>query len=436
MRRYCEATPLPLPFPLTTTMSKRPSSTRLGLSSSHLSFTNLAPDQVASRSRRSSRASSPTKTTSKNGQRRSCPSSPSASFASLQSLQQPPGLTSRRTRTRSSTQSQAPNHVTNIPAPICFRSRSSSHPHLTGAGVFTPVDNIYGALAWAIPAPASNTTSPLAPFFPTGYQQSPTRPMEDSDTEQDQLMFGGRQLHHASGLGGSIGRMRLQSRSKDRLKGLRTDVTETETEREGPARVLPTARGPAHHPPSTTPLASRLIPLVLLLCRLLAVVPATLGTALHIHNVIQPPQGLGHTRIDFAVAACWSVLTGIQCWFLTSGLLVRWRAYYPLLSTLVRLLALQAICWPATHITLSVLDVSQRPTACWAVVGTTTCISRAIQLWATSNLGPVERGQRVIYGRKWDWGEVALKCGFPCAMVYVLMAWGSVFNQELGLTRC
>ncbi|CUA71138.1 hypothetical protein RSOLAG22IIIB_09357 [Rhizoctonia solani] len=415
-------------------MSKRPASTRLGLSSSHFSFTALTPDQAASRSRRSSRASSPTKTTSKNNQRRSCPTSPSASFVSLQTLQQPAGLSPRRTRTRSSTQSQAPNHVTTLSAPICFRSRSSSHPHLTGAGVFTPVDNIYGASAWTAPVPTCNPTSPLTSFFPSGYPPLPTRTMEDSDTEQDQLMFGGRQLHHASGLGGSIGRMRLKSRSKDKLKGL--DVTETETEREGPARVLPTARGPAHHRPSTTPLASRLIPLVLFLCRLLAVVPATIGTALHIRNAVQPPQGLGHTRIDFAVAACWSVLTGIQCWFLTSGLLVRWRAYYPLLSTLVRLLALQAICWPATHITLSVLDVSQRPTACWAVVGTTTCVSRAIQLWATSNLGPIERGQRVIYGRKWDWGEVALKCGFPCAMVYVLMAWGSVFNQELGLNRC
>ncbi|KAH7333805.1 hypothetical protein B0J17DRAFT_770936 [Rhizoctonia solani] len=412
MHRYCEAAPLPLPFPLTTTMSKRPSSARLGLSYSHLSFTTLAPDQVPSRSRRSSRASSPTKTTSKNGQRRSCPSSPSASFVSLQALHQSSTVSPRRTRTRSSsTQSQAPNHVTNLPAPICFRSRSSSHPHLTGAGVFTPVDNIYGAPTWATTGPASNLASPITSFFPTttvDYQQLPLLPMEDTDTEQDQLVFGGRQLHHASGLGGSIGRMRLKSGGKDKLKGLRSDVTETETEREGPARVLPTARGPAHHPPSTTPLASRLIPLVLLSCRLLAVVPATIGTVLHIRDVIQPPQGLGHTRIDFAVAACWSILTGIQCWFLTSGLLVRWRAYYPLLSTLVRLLALQAICWPATHITLSVLDVTQRPTACWAVVGTTTCISRAIQLWATSNLGPVERGQRVIYGRKWDWGEVAL----------------------------
>ncbi|CAE6495361.1 unnamed protein product [Rhizoctonia solani] len=443
MRQYCKTTPLPLPFPLTTTMSQRPPS-RLTLSASNLSFTTLATNQSSSRSRRSSRAPSPTRVTPKNGQRRSCPSSPNASFVSLQTLQPPSTLSHRRTRPRSSTQSQAPNHVT-IPAPnatpVCFRSRSSSHPHLSGPAVFTPVDSLYGAPTYVVTPPPTNPTSPslLTHFFPTtstGYQQLPSQLMEDSDTEQDQLMFGGQQLHHASGLTGSIGRMRLKTRSKDRLKGLRTDVTETETEREGPVRVLPTARGPAHHPPSTTPLASQLIPFVLLLCRLLAVVPATIGTILHIHNAVHPPQDSSHTRIDFAVAGCWSILTGFQCWFLTSGLLVRWRAYYPLLSTLVRLLALQAICWPATHITLSVLDVSRRPTVCWAVVGTTTCISRAIQLWATSNLGPVERGQRVIYGRKWDWGEVALKSGLPCAMVYVLMAWGSVLNRELGLTTC
>ncbi|CAE6443841.1 unnamed protein product [Rhizoctonia solani] len=316
MHQYCKATPLPLPFPLTTTMSQRPSS-RLGLSASNLSFTTLATEQGPSRSRRSSRAPSPTKTTTKN-QRRSCPSSPSASFVSLQGLQPPSALSHRRTRPRSSTQSQAPNHVT-VPAPnaspVCFRSRSSSHPHLSGAGVFTPVDNLYGASSWVVPPTFLNSDSAslLTSFFPTtstGYQQLPSLPMEDSDTEQDQLVFGGRQLHHASSLNGSIGRMRLKTRSKDRLKGLRTDVTETETEREGPVRVLPTARGPAHHPPSTTPLASRLIPLVLLLCRMLAVVPATIGTVLHIHNVIHPPQDLGHTRIDFAVAGCWDFNAG------------------------------------------------------------------------------------------------------------------------------
>lgn len=258
---------------------------------------------------------------------------------------------------------------------------------------------------------------------PTGY-------MDDSESEQNPIVFGRQQVHHGSG---SIGRIRSRTHISRLQPAERGNVTETETEREGPPRVLPTARGPAHHPPSATPLMTRLIPLLMLSFRLLAIVPAAIGTVVHVHNVVHPPEQTPHTVIDYAVAACWSVLTGFQCWFLTCGLLQRWIAYYPLLSTLVRLLALQAICWPATHITLSVLDSSKRPVVCWAVVGTTTCISRAIQLWATSNLGPIERGQRVIYGRKWDWGDVALKCGLPLALVYFVMAWGSVWNRELGL---
>lgn len=364
------------------------------------------------------------------GQRRSCPPSPSASFVSLQ----PNPLLSNRSSPNRSRSNSTLHEQRLPPSPVCIRSRSSSHPHLSSLPFA-----LQPQLGYFPYASTSHPTSPVSPFFTStnpapGYLTVGPR-MDDSDTEQDQLSFGGRQLHHASAMAsGSINRMRHLSRlkSKDRLG--RQDVTETETEREGPARVLPTARGPAHHQSSATPLMKTLIPLILFACRLLAIVPATIGTILHIRNVIHPPEG--HTRIDFAVAACWSILTGAQCWLFTSGLLQRWRAYYPLLSTLVRLLALQAICWPATHITLSVLDVSQRPTACWAVVGTTTCISRAIQLWATSNLGPVERGQRVIYGRKWDWGEVALKCGFPCAMVYFVMAWGDVLNRELGLARC
>ncbi|KAB5591894.1 WHI2-like protein P4H10,16c [Ceratobasidium theobromae] len=371
----------PAPFSYPTRMASSSPRTKLH----GLGFTAVSPEATSSppRSRKGSGAKKA------NGQRRSCPTSPSASFVSLHRMQA--GMP---------------------PDPVCIRSRSSSHPHLSyTSSVFTPALDLG------------------SPYFSLAPGYLGIVPMDDSDTERDQLMFG---VHHSSTIGTTIGRMRHlpRLRSKDKLK--RQDVTETETEREGPARVLPTARGPAHHRPSATPLMARLIPLVLFLFRLLAVVPATIGTIGHVRNAFYPKS---HTRVDFVVAACWSVLTGFQCWFLTSGLLVRWRAYYPLLSTLVRLLALQAICWPATHITLSVLDVGKRPTVCWAVVGTTTCISRAIQLWATSNLGPMERGQRVIYGRKWDWGDVALKCGFPCAMVYFVMAWGAVLNRELGLSH-
>ncbi|KAG8710973.1 hypothetical protein FRC09_020846 [Ceratobasidium sp. 395] len=442
-----------------------------------------SPMSSPPRSRRSSRAPSPVgrlpppirpsaSPVHNHNQRRSCPPSPSASFASLASVSAlSPRLTQRptyqRTRSRSNTTSPvavaSPQFApTPGAAPICIRSRSSSHPHLPTYGspapsfartdrrnsrealaaaaspVQTPYNNFttgHNSLTGASPFPrvssstSAGPSSPTAPFFSSaaapGYLSIGPRRMDvdDSDGEQDLIVME-RRIHHGSG---SIGRIRSRTHVG------RGNVTETETEREGPPRVLPTARGPMHHQPSATPLMTRLIPLLMLSFRLLAIVPAAIGTVIHVHHVVHPPEGTRHTRIDFGVAACWSVLTGFQCWFLTCGLLQRWIAYYPLLSTLVRLLALQAICWPATHITLSVLDHDKRPAACWAVVGTTTCVSRAIQLWATSNLGPIERGQRVIYGRKWDWGDVALKCALPCALVYFVMAWGAVFNRELGL---
>ncbi|KAF8321136.1 hypothetical protein DL93DRAFT_2072843 [Clavulina sp. PMI_390] len=80
------------------------------------------------------------------------------------------------------------------------------------------------------------------------------------------------------------------------------------------------------------------------------------------------------------------MLTAHQCLAFTNGLFLRWKAYYPLVPTLIRLLALQAICWPATHFTLITFDHSKRPLICWTIIGTTTCVSRSIQIWATSNL--------------------------------------------------
>ncbi|QRV95826.1 hypothetical protein RhiJN_23844 [Ceratobasidium sp. AG-Ba] len=393
-----------------------------------------SPTHSPPRSRRTSRASSPSgmnrrPTLSTTG--RSCPASPSASFKPLgyPSSHRPP------TRTRSNTHTPTPPDPSSLPTTICIRSRSSSHPHLPtfGSPVFVQPqsysrrnsrEHLIG------PQKSYFATQTVGPYFNQAPPSVSATYMDDSDGEQNPLVFGRQQVHSSST---SIGRVRSRTQVSRLQPAERGNVTETETEREGPPRVLPTARGPAHHQPLETPLMTRLIPLLMLSFRLLAIVPATIGTIVHVHNVVHPPEQTPHTKIDYAVAACWSVLTGFQCWFLTCGLLQRWIAYYPLLSTLVRLLALQAICWPATHITLSVLNSSKRPVVCWAVVGTTTCISRAIQLWATSNLGPMERGQRVIYGRKWDWGDVALKCGLPLALVYFVMAWGAVWNRELGL---
>ncbi|KAF9530117.1 N-glycosylation protein-domain-containing protein [Crepidotus variabilis] len=201
-----------------------------------------------------------------------------------------------------------------------------------------------------------------------------------------------------------------RDRGKDRERGDRDDkmicttpgvgcAGETETETDEPSRHLPTARivqakGPLV-PPNT--FQERLTPLLFEFSRLLSIVPALIGTVYNLYYIFHPPSrdqwggdGRGSRAppdvLDFFVAALWSMLTGYQCLCITTGLLTRWRLYYQPLSTLVRLLALQGICWPATQVTLTVMEHAKRPVLTWAVIGTTTCCSRSVQIWVTSNL--------------------------------------------------
>jgi N-glycosylation protein len=236
-------------------------------------------------------------------------------------------------------------------------------------------------------------------------------------------------------------------------------------------RRLPTARIIPASPPLIPPnfLQQLLTPLLFETSRLLSIVPAVCGTFYSLYHVIHPPSSpfpdgrLPPHPIDFFVSALWvsiisthtcshtliptrqAILTGIQCLYLTTGLLTRWRLYYPPLPTLIRLLALQAICWPATHVTLAFLEHHRRPVATWAVVGTTTCCSRAVQMWVTSNLwwdagGGASVGVGGGYwkrwgggtwgGRRWDWREVSLKCVLPAGILYFVMAWAEVLRRE------
>ncbi|EIN06810.1 hypothetical protein PUNSTDRAFT_54178 [Punctularia strigosozonata HHB-11173 SS5] len=127
-------------------------------------------------------------------------------------------------------------------------------------------------------------------------------------------------------------------------------------------------------------------PLLFEAARLLSIVPAIFGSLWNVYHAWDLPDDPRLWRVDYLVAVLWCVLTGWQCLRLTTGLLTRWRVYYTPLSTLIRLLALQAICWPATNFTLTAFGYEKRPVVCWAIVGTTTCCSRAIQMWVTSNL--------------------------------------------------
>ncbi|KAF8630556.1 hypothetical protein AX17_005368 [Amanita inopinata Kibby_2008] len=266
---------------------------------------------------------------------------------------------------------------------------------------------------------------------------------------------------------------------------------ETETEADEPPRHLPTARIVPSSDPIIPPntLQQQLTPFLFEFSRLLAIVPAVIGTLYNLYHVYNPPTYSPFPgrkppeRIDFFVSALWSVLTGYQCLALTTGLLTRWRLYYPPLSTLIRLLALQGICWPATQLTLSIFEHEKRPVTVWALIGTTTCTSRSIQIWVTSNLwwetrvgigssasdaspdgvdgGVVGRGEgsrdcsagdvagvhvngvgkrRGGYwrrwgggrwgGRRWDWKEVGVKCMLPAGIMYFVMAWAEQLRRE------
>ncbi|KAG6839988.1 hypothetical protein C0991_009847 [Blastosporella zonata] len=216
---------------------------------------------------------------------------------------------------------------------------------------------------------------------------------------------------------------------------------ETETEIDEPPRHLPTARIiPASDPlVPPSPVQQQLTPFLFEFSRLLSIVPAVFGTLYNLYRIYRPPTSpRAPERVDFAVSALWAILTGYQCLCLTTGLLTRWRLYYPPLPTLIRLLALQGICWPATQLTCTILEHGKRPVIVWAVIGTTTCVSRSVQIWVTSNLWwetrevrardrnqrasqgtEVEKKSRSGYwkrwgggtwgGRRWDWKEVGVK---------------------------
>lgn len=70
---------------------------------------------------------------------------------------------------------------------------------------------------------------------------------------------------------------------------------------------------------------------------------------------------------------------------MASGLLRRWLVYYDVTPAAVRLISLQAICWPLTRITLSVVGWDQ-PVLGWLVCGVSAAFSNTVQLWVTSNI--------------------------------------------------
>ncbi|KAL1755586.1 hypothetical protein FB107DRAFT_290794 [Schizophyllum commune] len=288
-------------------------------------------------------------------------------------------------------------------------------------------------------APATNFV-PSANLLPARvpYQAAPCMSLSSDDDDDD----GERTDDHRAWASGHAHAAKLITTAPGQL-----GAGETETEADEPPRRLPTARIVGSSAPIVPPssLQQQLTPLLFEFSRLLSIVPAFIGLLYNIYHMLYPPSHPGAPqRVDYFVSALWAILTGYQCLSLTTGLLTRWRIYYAPLSTLVRLLALQSICWPATHFTLVVLEHEKRPVITWAVIATTTCCSRSVQLWVTSNLWwePKERmarGQGGKWhrwrggqwgGRRWDWREVGLKCMFPAGVLYFVMAWAEQLRRE------
>ncbi|KAH9164696.1 N-glycosylation protein-domain-containing protein [Lactarius sanguifluus] len=307
------------------------------------------------------------------------------------------------------------------PFPLATKSRSSSHLS----------QNI-------------STATFLAQYSPQ--RMPPQGASSDSESDPDPLDEDeDSMIYTAKHLGNGVAfRSRIFPRHS---KGITTapgqlGAGETETEADEPPRHLPTARivpvsGPLV-PPNT--LEQLITPVLFEASRMLSIVPAVFGVLYNLYQAFYAPMNAKITPIDYAVSALWAALTGYQCLSLTTGLFQRWKVYYPPLSTLIRLLALQAICWPATHFSLVLIGHEQRPVVCWAAIGSFTTCSRAVQLWVTSNLWWESSSGSESWrlklggrwgGRHWDWNEVLIKCGVPMGVCYFAMAWAEALRREL-----
>ncbi|GAA5821862.1 hypothetical protein JCM3770_000620 [Rhodotorula araucariae] len=151
------------------------------------------------------------------------------------------------------------------------------------------------------------------------------------------------------------------------------------------------------------------------------------------------------TRLDWFISGCWALATAYFTLSLARGLLRRWLVYYSTGPTIIRVVSLQAICWPLTLTTHRFLSFDQ-PVAAWVVCATTAAFSNVIQTWVTSNiierkdrrsqqrwrllslaittvLGPgvrtdkYRRGERVLSWRRVLWGTV---------VPFALLGWGTM----------
>ncbi|EPS94672.1 hypothetical protein FOMPIDRAFT_1133944 [Fomitopsis schrenkii] len=351
------------------------------------------------------------------------------------------------------TDSSPPPYSPTPPDPITHTQvqRASSTPQFHQASSSRQVHyrSHPSSSAALAPQPSVNACIPSLPH------QGPTSGDETDETSasDDGMVYTGSSFSLASSLRSRLLRRKVPGQDRP-ITTASNDlgITETETESDSP-RSLPTAR--LTRPALTASVPFSFPPWVFaslfVFSRLLSIVPAVVGTLWNVYNLLWPPTDPGPSslswRVDYFVSILW----------LTTGVLKRWRVYYSPFATLIRLFALQAICWPATHFTLILLNHEQRPALCWAVIGTTTCYSRSIQLWVTSNIGPAPAppprvaqppspsplrrsllagasGMREewirLRRRHWDWNDVIRKCVLPAGAIYFVMAWADMLRRE------
>lgn len=132
--------------------------------------------------------------------------------------------------------------------------------------------------------------------------------------------------------------------------------------------------------------------------RLLATVPGIIGTFWLMRNAFvvgwsssmlwrKPIEGMQAqpSSLEFALSALYSMTTAYHAYSFTTLLLRRWLHYYSLLPSLIRLIALQALCWPLVRLTLYTMG-PRNPLPAWIVISTTTACSDTIARWVVSNI--------------------------------------------------
>jgi hypothetical protein len=145
--------------------------------------------------------------------------------------------------------------------------------------------------------------------------------------------------------------------------------------------------------PGSVLASSKVWPIVFLLLQALSAIPSLVGFFYSVHRFYSTPPNLLHaqstwvqggnalgvtegrsTRLDWFISGLWSLACAYFSHSLAKGLLRRWLVYYSVLPTFIRVVSLQAICWPLTLTTHRVLTFDQ-PVAAWLVCATTAAIS-------------------------------------------------------------